>query len=70
VENEFTEYCSVYFDFGCGGAASICVRCLKIEIPEEAFNVIVFGIVTWIVSLIFKPVAEKIAFKVRSFLSR
>ena len=43
---------------------------LKIEIPEAAFNVIVFGIVTWIVSLIFKPAAERLAFRVRSFLGR
>ncbi len=40
---------------------------LKIEIPEEVFNAIVFGLVTWIISLIFKPVAEKIAFKVQAF---
>jgi hypothetical protein len=43
---------------------------LKIEIPEEVFNLIVLGIVTWLISLIFKPVAERIAFKVRSFLGR
>jgi hypothetical protein len=41
---------------------------LKIEIPEEVFNLIVFGIVTWLVSLIFRPVAERIAFRVRSAL--
>lgn len=39
---------------------------LKIEIPDEAFNVIVFGIVAWIMSLIFKPVALEIAFKIQT----
>lgn len=39
---------------------------LQIEIPEEVFNVIVFGIVTWIVGLIFKPAAEEVAFRVRN----
>ena len=43
---------------------------LKIEIPDVAFNVIVFGIVTWIVSLIFKPAAERLVFRVRSFLGK
>jgi hypothetical protein len=38
---------------------------LQIEIPEEVFNVIVFGIVTWIVGLIFRPAAEAVASKVR-----
>jgi len=36
---------------------------LQIEIPEEVFNVIVLGIVTWIVSLIFKPAVELAVFK-------
>jgi len=43
---------------------------LKIEIPEEAFNLIVAGIVGWLISLIFLPAAHSLAFKVRSFLGR
>ena len=43
---------------------------LQIEIPEEAFNVIVFGIVSWIISLIFQPAAEQAVRRVRSFFGK